>query len=260
MRVSVLTENSAGGQFQAEHGLSYLVEYKGVKILFDTGHSDLFIQNAIKLGINLHKEVDTVVLSHGHWDHGNGLRFIENKTLITHPEAFIKRYRKGGNQNIGLALSKEELVSKFKLITSAEPFFITPEVVYLGSIPRQNDFEAQTTPFVNETGEDDFVPDDSALAIVMDDALVLISGCAHAGICNTLEYARKVTGIQKIKAVMGGFHLKQNNRQTRLTIDYFKDHQVEQVFPSHCTDLPALAAFYDAFQINQVKTGLILTF
>jgi len=81
MKLTVLTENTASKNFLTEHGLSYLIEYNGKKILFDTGHSDVFLKNAKQLNINL-DEVETVVLSHGHWDHGNGLKHLKNKTLI----------------------------------------------------------------------------------------------------------------------------------------------------------------------------------
>jgi 7,8-dihydropterin-6-yl-methyl-4-(beta-D-ribofuranosyl)aminobenzene 5'-phosphate synthase len=80
------------------------------------------------------------------------------------------------------------------------------------------------------------------------------------GICNIVEYAKKVTGIMDVKAVLGGFHLKEQNEQTRQTIDYFKKSGIEQVCPSHCTELPALAAFYDAFQNRQIKTEMVLEF
>ncbi|MBI9063974.1 MAG: MBL fold metallo-hydrolase [Marinilabiliaceae bacterium] len=260
MKLSILTENTAGGKFKAEHGLSYLIEYDEQKILFDTGHSDVFIKNASQLGIDIQSAVDTVVLSHGHWDHGDGLRYIENKTLITHPGAFIKRYRRNGQQNIGLAISNDELGKKFNVITTSNPYSITPNIIYLGSIPRDNNFEAQSTSFVDEKQKDDFVPDDSALAIKYNNELVLISGCAHAGICNTIEYAKKVSGLTRIKAVIGGFHLKSANKQTNKTIDYLRSNSVELLYPSHCTELPALAAFYNAFQINQLKTGMTLNF
>ncbi|MBK5208013.1 MAG: MBL fold metallo-hydrolase [Flavobacteriaceae bacterium] len=109
MKITILTENCAGAGFLAEHGLSYLIEHEGETILFDTGHTDVFIKNAYTLGVDIQKVVDMVVLSHGHWDHGDGLQYIDNKTLIAHPEVFIKRFRKKDNSNIGLKLSKSEI-------------------------------------------------------------------------------------------------------------------------------------------------------
>ncbi len=260
MKLTVLTENTAGGKLGAEHGLSCLIEHDGKTILFDTGHSDLFIKNAGKLGYDLLRDVDAVVLSHGHWDHGDGLRYISGKQLITHPTSFIKRYRKADRSYIGLALTRDEIEKKFDLKTSTAPYHITGNIIYLGEIPRNNDFEAQTTTFEDEDGKNDFVPDDSAIAFILGDEIVVVTGCSHSGITNITEYARKVTGIEKVKAVIGGFHLKKNNHQTRETVKYFRDLGVKELHPSHCTELPALSVFHEEFGIEQVKTGNRYTF
>lgn len=260
MKLTVLTENTASRIFSAEHGVSYLISQDNCTVLFDTGNSDNFLRNAALLGINLDEIVDFVVLSHGHWDHGNGLRFIGNKPLITHPGSFLNRFNKNGTENIGLILSKETIQEKFRLIETSRSFQISEKMFYLGEIPRSNAFESQTTDFVDELGIDDFVPDDSALAIIQDKKLIVVSGCAHSGICNICEAAKKVTGISEIMAVIGGFHLKQADEQTRQTIRYFKEEKISRVIPSHCTELPALAAFYSEFSFRQLKTGQILTF
>jgi len=260
MKLTVLTENVAGGRLGAEHGLSYLIEHDSKTILFDTGYSDLFMKNAERLNVNLIQDANVVVLSHGHWDHGNGLRYLSEKTLITHPSSFIKRYRKTDMSYIGLALTQEEIESNFDLKTTVEPYRISEKIIFLGEIPRENDFESQTTTFVDENGVPDFVPDDSAMAFILNDELVVVTGCSHSGICNIVEYAREVTGIKKVKAVIGGFHLKHNNRQTKRTIEYFNSLNIQHLHPSHCTELPALAAFYDEFGIEQLKTGTVLTF
>ena len=258
MKLTVLTENCAGPYFKAEHGLSYLIEFEGTRLLFDAGHTDVFLKNAEQLKINLEKEIDAVVLSHGHWDHGDGLQYIEQKTLITHPASFTSRYRKNDHSPVGLNLSHDEIAAKFKLITSEGPYFITDGIVFLGAIPRMNDFESATTTFIDHRGQEDYVPDDSGLAIIQNNQLLVISGCAHSGICNMIEYARTITGISEVKAVLGGFHLKHNSQQTKRTISYMKDKGISMVFPSHCTELPALSAFYDVFKIKQLKTGMIL--
>ncbi len=260
MKLTILTENVAGGRLGAEHGLSYLIEHDGKTVLFDTGHSDLFIQNAKKMGYDLSSAVDVIVLSHGHWDHGDGLRYMQDLPLITHPSSFIKRYRKADHSDVGLALTKREIEKNFDLITSVQPYQITEDIIFLGEIPRSNDFESQTTTFVDESGDYDFVPDDSAIAVKLGDELVVITGCSHAGICNIVEYARKVSGINKVKAVVGGFHLKHNNLQTKKTIEYFKSLNIKHIHPSHCTELPALAAFHDEFKIEQLKTGNVFIF
>lgn len=258
--MTILTENCAGGHFLAEHGLSYLVEMDDQKILFDTGHSDVFLKNARQMGIDIENEVKTVVLSHGHWDHGNGLRWLKNKKLFVHPGAFIRRFHKKDFSPVGLSFTKSEIISRFKLNESKAPVQLSEHLFFLGEIPRQNDFESQSTPFMDDLGNDDFIPDDSALAAVVNKRLVVITGCSHSGICNIVEQAKKVTGISEVLAVLGGFHLKEQNKQTRQTIAFLKANRIEQVYPSHCTELPALAAFYEAFKIRQLKTGMALEF
>ena len=260
MKLTVLTENIAGGHFLAEHGLSYLIEIDNEKILFDAGHSDVFIRNAEKMGISLRDDVGKVVLSHGHWDHGNGLIHLSGKTLITHPSSFIKRFRKKDYSPVGLNQTFEEARLKFQMITTKKPFQVTANLYYLGEIPRLNDFEAKTTSFINENGNDDFISDDSALAVVLGKQITIITGCSHSGICNICEHAKNVTGIKSIKTVIGGFHLKENDLQTRQTIGYFKINGVRDLLPSHCTELPVLAEFIREFPIRSVKTGMVFNF
>lgn len=259
MKLSVLTENVASGYFTSEFGLSYLIEHNDEIILFDTGHSDNFLKNADRLNIDI-DNIKTVVLSHGHWDHGNGLKYIKNKNLICHPNVFIKRYHRNEKFHIGLELNYKELSKKFRIITSKEPYHISENIIFLGEIPRLTSFESQTTPFVDENGDDDFIIDDSALAIIDDDELIVVSGCSHSGISNIVEYAKNISGLDKIKVVIGGFHLALNNNQTKQTINYFKKQKVEHLLPSHCTKLPALSAFYNEFRINQVTSGMVFNF
>ena len=260
MKLTVLTENQAYSKFLAEFGISYLIEINGEKILWDTGQSDVFLKNAAKLGIDIHSEVKKVVLSHGHLDHGDGLRFLDNKKLITHPASFIQRFRKLDHTKVGLSMTKNEIEKKFILNETVEPYKISDSIWFLGEIPRNNDFEAKQTSFIDEYGNDDAVPDDSALAVIDNRELKIVTGCSHAGICNICEYAKKVTGIKKIKVVIGGFHLKYQNMQTLQTIAYFKNEKVERLLPSHCTELPALSAFWNEFQIESVKTGMHFEF
>ncbi|MEE4198493.1 MAG: MBL fold metallo-hydrolase [Bacteroidales bacterium] len=261
MKISVLTENTASGKFLAEHGLSYTIEHEGKQILFDTGHTDVFLKNAWRLNIDMDK-IKTVVLSHGHWDHANGLKFLERKQLVCHPEVFHPRFRRGGKENIGIGLSLDELKQRFSITTTRKPYPVTHDIIFLGEIPRINSFEAQTTPFVYKNNEDDFVIDDSGIVVKLNHGqeLVLISGCAHSGICNMIEYARKITGINKFRAVIGGFHLKKQDDQTQKTIDFLKDQDIQEIYPSHCTELPALCAFYNVFKIKHLRSGMELKF
>lgn len=260
MKISILTDNTAGQGFEAEHGLSYLIEIDGESILFDTGHSDIFLKNASKLGKNIPRDVEKVILSHGHGDHGNGLFHLNNKTLLAHPGAFIKRYRKRDHSPIGLAIDEEKLQKKFQITVSSDPVQLTQNLWFLGEIPRKTDFESKRTDFFLSNGEEDFIKDDSALVATINNELIVISGCAHSGICNICEYAKKVSGISKIKAVIGGFHLKDAGEQTRKTSEYFAANNIELLFPAHCTQAAAKAYFRQSFQFPNVKTGMVLEF
>jgi 7,8-dihydropterin-6-yl-methyl-4-(beta-D-ribofuranosyl)aminobenzene 5'-phosphate synthase len=256
IKITVLTDNTVGSGLLAEHGFSCFIEdaYSGTRWLFDTGASGLFKENASKLGIDVN-QVDGVILSHGHFDHGGGLSHVKGHRLICHPECFTGHFRGKDHSYIGLPMTGSQTKELFRLETAREPLQLTDRMWFLGQIPRVTDFESQTTPFVLADGTPDFVTDDSALAIVVEDGLFVLTGCGHSGVVNTLEYAKKVTGINRIKGVMGGFHLKAANKQTQLTIEYLQREKVDIVLPSHCTALPALSSFWQAFKFEQVKTG-----
>lgn len=258
LSIYVLVDNTASSGFYAEHGLSYLIDYDE-RILLDTGQTDLFIQNAKKMGIST-DSFNTIVLSHGHYDHGNGLPYLNNKKLICHPGAFVKRYSGKQRKYAGLVQSQQELSQQYQLTTSASPLWLSNKMVFLGEIPRTFGFERKTTAFTLEDGSEDFLPDDSAIAVKMPQGLFIITGCSHSGICNIINYAIEVTGIKTVYGVFGGFHLKQNNKQTQQTIDYLLQLKIQIVMPTHCTDLPALSELYRNFKGEQVKAGTMYTF
>lgn len=259
LKLIALAENTAGRRCFAEHGLSFYIEGKS-KYLFDTGSSNLFLENSARIGLDL-SAVQTLVLSHGHDDHSGGLKYLRNKKLIGHPDVFMKRFRKSNGTSLGLPVSKKELLNLgFELQLSEKPIQLDEDAWFLGGIPKVTDFEAQTTAFVDEQGNEDFIPDDSGMVFKTPKGLVVISGCAHSGVCNTILHARDITNEKKVYAVVGGFHLTAANEQTQKTIGFLKDLKVEKVVPSHCTAFPALAVFYKHFPFMQLKTGNILEF
>ena len=260
VKITVLSDNRAKGKFLHEHGLSFYIKTDTNRgTLFDTGPSDIFLKNAETLGIDINS-VDAIVLSHGHWDHGDGLSLLTDKTLICHPGCFIKRYRKRDDSYIGLNISLDEIHKRFDLILSNEPYQIFEDVIFLGEIPRENSFEAKNTPFYQVRKEDDFVLDDSGLAIISNSGLIVVSGCAHSGICNTVEYAKKVSGIEKVHAVIGGFHLKKVNDATLKTIEYFKNNKIENVYPCHCVKDCVMEVFSEHFPNKPISVGSKLNF
>lgn len=254
MKITILSDAQAGQGFQSEHGLSYYIESDQKKLLFDTGASDLFMKNAKRAGIDL-DQIEMAVLSHGHFDHGDGLPFVRHTTLVCHPGCFVRRYRKVGNKYLGISLHANEIRERFDLQTSKEPVKLTEHLYFLGEIPRLLDFESWKTPYVLENGEDDMITDDSGLAAVTDQGLVVVSGCAHSGICNMIAYAKEVTGMKDVEAVIGGFHLKDAGERTRETIRWIRDAGIRRVYPSHCTMHPALGMFHETFGHHEVLVG-----
>lgn len=253
LKITVLNDNTAGRWCCAEHGLSYLIEADRT-VLFDSSSSDLIAYNAKILNIDL-QQIDTIVLSHGHDDHTGGLSLFEGQQLICHPDTFLKRTRKSNGTELGIRWSEAEIRSKFDLILSRDPIQLSGQIYFLGEIPRLTEFESKMTAFEKADGTDDFVLDDSGLAIVTSKGLVVISGCAHSGICNMTAHAMKVTGIEKVHLVIGGFHLQSDDAITQQTIDWMKSMQVEQVIPSHCTSFQAQAAIFKSFRFVPVKSG-----
>jgi len=207
-----------------EHGLSLYIEYAGQRILFDTGQSDLYLKNAKKMDVDL-STIDLVVLSHGHYDHGNGLVHLPKTTLLCHPEVFLRRYRK--DVYIGLNQSKEEIEEKFNLVTSRKPYFITKDICFLGEI------KPQETKYILEDGSVDYIPDDSALAFKSKDGIIIITGCSHAGILNIIEKSKKVFDEDKIYAVIGGFHLKEISSELDDVVNGMGN--IEHIYTGHCT-------------------------
>ncbi len=253
-----LTDNKPGLNCKAEHGLSMLIE-ADEKILFDSGQSRLFIDNATRLNIDL-KKVEKVVLSHGHYDHGNGLVFLRNKELICHSACFTRRYRQKNKSYIGLAFNEKQARSKFNLTLSDKPLAISPTITFLATVPRINGFEAKTSPFLHEDGSSDYVIDDSGLVIETIAGLIIISGCAHSGICNIIEHARRITGQKKIRAIMGGFHLKADDPAVLPTIKFFKTLGPTKFWPCHCVDEEVLELLHNELDCESVHTGKAISF
>lgn len=267
VKISILMENQArmgflDKIFVAQHGLSVFVE-ASKKILFDAGATDMFMHNAEQLGIDL-EATDVIILSHGHWDHSDGLKSFRpagtKKVLVAHPQIFVDRHRATGGYN-GVGFTEQEAAEWFDLLLTKDPYRLDDHIYFLGEISRANDFEAKQTKFFyldRQEKRPDFIMDDSALAIRTDKGLVIVTGCSHAGICNIVEYAKEVCNENRVYAVLGGFHLLGNSEQLEKTIAYFLENPVGQLYPMHCTDLPALSRFYETFGIKKLCAGDVI--
>lgn len=266
-KLTILCEDQArmgflDKKFYGQHGLAFFIEGDR-NILFDTGPSEVLLTNAGIAEIDL-AGTDLIVLSHGHWDHTDGLPHLAENSIrpqvLCHPEVFRDRRNKSGAFN-GMALSKQKTADTFNLRESTGPVQISDTTWFLGEIPRKNNFEATQTQFHYEKdGQSfpDFLPDDTALAMRTDKGLVVVSGCSHAGICNICEYAKKVSGENHLHMVIGGFHLLDDAPALDRTIAYFQAEKPDRLYPMHCTAMPALAEFHAAFGIDKLCTGDVI--
>ena len=235
MKICVLHEEM--DEFIEEYsGFSVYIEFKEKKILFDTSNDKKgkdILKNAKKLNIDLFNKLDYIVLSHGHYDHTNGLVALRGTKakVLAHPDCFERKYYQ--ERFIGSPFSKEEMEKEFKLILSKEPYFITEDIVFLGQVPRITSFEGKVPIGRRENGEGDFVLDDSALSIKTKKGLVIISGCSHSGICNIIEYSKEVCKENNIYVLLGGFHLF-DKEVTDKTVEFIKKQTLEKIYPAHC--------------------------
>jgi len=258
LKISFLVDNNPGPGCPGEHGLSIFIE-ADTRILFDSGQSRLFLENAAQLGIDLNS-VDSMVLSHGHYDHGNGFEIFSGKRLVCHPDCFTRRYHDKKSTYIGLGYDLPFAEKNFDLVLSAEPLKLSESVLFLGAIPRLNSFESKQTAFIKEDETEDFVGDDSALVIDTPAGLVIIVGCGHSGICNIVEYAKSLTGKSKIACIMGGFHLKEGSPAIQPTVDYLINSGAELLLPCHCVDESVIRLFNTVFRCEPVFAGKIVEF
>ncbi|EKD84044.1 MAG: hypothetical protein ACD_39C00283G0003 [uncultured bacterium] len=258
LKITFLVDNSHGPGCTGEHGLSIFIE-ADIKILFDSGQSRLFLENAGRLGIDP-ASADCMVLSHGHYDHGNGFEHMTGKKLVCHPGCFIRRFRNNDSAYIGLKFDQQFAQKNFDLVLSAQPLKLSESVLYLGEIPRTSSFESKQTTFVKEGDMPDFVSDDSALVIDTSDGLVIIAGCGHSGICNVIEHARKLTGKNKIAAVAGGFHLKEGSPAVQPTICYLLSADIGVLMPCHCVDESVIRLLSTILSCEAVFSGKIKEF
>lgn len=247
------TRNSHKDKFENDDGFSAYIEIENNKILFDAGPSEKFIKNAEKLGIDLN-QVDTVVLSHGHYDHGDGLKYFNNKVeFIAHPNCTLKRWWKNDHSHYsGIQLTKEELENKYNVHFTKESYRINQNTYFLGEITRE--YPITLTKWVMENGQNDEILDDSGIVINTEKGIIVIAGCSHSGICNIVEHAKKITNNSKVLAVIGGFHLREVDERTNKVIDYMKNN-VKEVILAHCTADSVCNKFINDLQ-EQIKVSI----
>ncbi len=256
LRITILAENTARKtDLLAEHGWAVWIEADGRRILFDTGQGHVLAHNAKQLNIPL-RTAETVAISHGHYDHTGGLKEVLDTApqadLYLHPAALGKKYireKAPPHREIGIVgWDEESLRAKTRSLNwTGEPTELAPGIHLTGEIPRRNAFEDTGGPFYRDESCTDPDPllDDQAMYIETTAGLVVVLGCAHAGMVNTLDYIGELTHGRPIYAVLGGWHLvKATPDRLEATIEALVRHGVQRIGTAHCTGMRAAALLW----------------
>ncbi|MCI8965443.1 MAG: MBL fold metallo-hydrolase [Clostridia bacterium] len=262
MKLKVLEDNNTfiDEYYLGEPAVSYYIEDNDTKILFDTGYSDAFIKNAKSMNVNLN-EINKIVISHGHNDHTGGLKYLfnsisnKNIELFAHEECFDKKVF--DNEYIGTSMTKDELKQVCNLRLTNTPVKISDNITFLGEIPEYIE-KRDIIGKCYKNGEmiNDTLKDDTAIVYKTLKGLFIITGCSHSGICNIIEYAKKVCNENKIYGVIGGFHLFDINEKLYKTIEYFKENSIKLLYPCHCCSLKAKIEMSKKLDIQEAYVGL----
>ena len=265
MKVTVLIENTApeGSGLAFEPGLSLYIEYNGKKILLDAGISGDFAANAEKLGVDL-KAVELGVLSHGHFDHSDGLRTFfplnDRVEFLLRPGAEGPYFSMKPNIRF-IGIHREiwnDFRSRFRFVDGiyelGEGMWLLPDG------EADPEFAGRAKDLVYKRGEDDFIPDDfrheQSLVFETERGLMVFNSCSHSGIVNIVRGVEKMLPGKKVYAVVGGFHMFGKNTANGMNCseeyvykvaDALKELGVEEVYTGHCTGLPALALLKERF-------------
>lgn len=260
-------------KFWGEHGLAFLVETGEDTVLFDTGTSEeILAHNLAELETDL-SVVKNIVLSHGHTDHTGALEWTLAHThrprLIAAPGVFTGKFSTldGEFSPVGILLTEEEVTAQSELILTEELYTVVPGVFVTGDVPRRNNYELPDSRMMVADGDgyavDTFV-DDRSLVLDTPEGLVVLAGCCHAGIINTLDYVRE-TFARPVSAVVGGIHMKgASEERITKTIETIRSSYptISAFYLNHCTGEEAIRAFEAAFpgQVHPCPACLQMAF
>ncbi len=260
LKITVLCENSVAGPFglTGEHGWAAYVEADDLKILFDTGQGQGIVSNSLILGTDL-RQIDSIVLSHGHYDHTSGLPQVlqlrGEVPVFGHPDMFLERYWQRGEvkRHIGIRFTRaylESLGCRFKFTPGFTEIF--PGIYVTGEVPRVTDFEPPDPNMAipgGATGDmvQDPLRDDLSMVIDAPSGLVVILGCAHAGLINILKWCAQNLPGRPFHTVIGGTHLGfAQEEQFEKTLKALDEFEIKRLGASHCTGLENGSRLYCA--------------
>lgn len=269
-KLTVVVENSTDYPgWLAEHGLSYLIERDDETLLFDCGQGPAFRHNFEKLKI---KQLDRLVLSHGHYDHVGNLSWLLKRfpalKIHAHPTAFAPKFSasQGHLRPIGIPPVLAESVQHLPNFAAVEGFTeLLPGLYATGPIPRQEALEGATRNlFADKVGTVDPLTDDQALVVQLNDGLLVILGCAHAGVINTLAYIQSHFPYEPIIGVIGGMHLKMaDEARLAATAACLAKSVKKWVAPCHCSGWEAFYYLREncrSLNVRRVMAGTQMNF
>lgn len=272
MIIKTLVENtSISNEYGREHGLSLYIEKQDQKILFDVGASDLFSENAKKMNVNI-LDVDFLVISHGHYDHGGGLKkFLEENIkaeVFLHQQAFGKHYSKREVSKIEFIGLDEELKNNRQIIFTSDRFFISKGIQLFSNITQNETRPISNRNLLAEYNGillDDAFAHEQNLVIEDDGKTLLITGCAHNGIVNIIKHFYKIKGRMP-DYVIGGFHLSSSSagNESIETIDKIGKYLLEtkaMYYTCHCTGIENYNRLKSIMgdNIDYLSTGSVIT-
>lgn len=257
VRITVVVENTTfETDTLAEHGLAFWIESDVGKVLFDAGQTPhVLTHNARRLGIDL-GDAAALFISHGHSDHTGGLvEAVEQirAPIFLHPHALIGRYCGHDQESppIGMPGPVKDLLTErsVRRCWTRKPTEIVPDLFATGPVPRETEYEDTGGDFYVdfERTMPDLIADDQAMFFHTPEGTVVLLGCAHSGVINTIRYVRVLTGDRPIYAVIGGMHLKgaSDERLTR-TVEALREEDVAMIAPAHCSGFDAAARIWAA--------------
>ena len=269
MKVTVIVDNMVqlGTRlpFLAEHGLSLLIEHAGKKVLFDTGQSSAVVSNLSLLGFRP-SELDMLVVSHGHYDHTGGIFHVLQHArkaipVYAHKSIFQPRYSMAGGQRrfIGIPYEKELLTAlgaEWRFVD--KPTEIVSGLWISGQISRDTDYETGDHELVACAADgsecQDTIEDDTSLFYAGPRGLVVIGGCTHSGLVNTVRWGLEVTGTSQLAGWIGGTHLGPVSKEQReKTLAQLASLDPEFIAANHCTGFAMMATLYNVLGIGSFR-------
>ena len=251
IKITTLVENCVKGRgLMAEHGLSMLIEREGNLVLFDTGASSLFIDNAKYLGKEI-EDIDFLILSHGHSDHTGGLKAFLNLNskakVVCKSSILVPKYR--GNRENGIVDVNDIDISRFIFIDNLTE--IINGIFILPNIEIKNKYDTHFSNFelMTEQGRiNDLFDDELAIVVINENKMSILSACSHRGITNIISSARRYFPTHKFNYLVGGFHLVDSSPKDALFIsEFFKNDMPEKIGICHCTGIESYSIFKNEF-------------